>query len=342
MNIIKDEPTIWRLQTRTASEDGNKISGYCRKNNILAMGWSLCDSTINEFGTTQEEINNLKLKRDNVKDEKDYANLFKIIYSNDYKKHGNKINPNITRLQQEVKINDLVWMRDNGVYYIGRVGENSKWQYFYDEETSYNDAGNQRTDIEWIEVGAEDSVPGKVCTAFIQGHTLQRINKSGVNIFSKYIYNKNTATNNKYNIENIKSDDIKKCFYSYISPTDCEDLLCMWLYKKCGYICIPSTNKNATESYECVLLNPVDGKRIFIQVKCGDTDINAEKYIDLDGDVYLFTSYGKLTLYKNKNNIKQVSSDELFEFAFDLENKNLLPKNILTWVTLIKELEKVD
>lgn len=343
MNIIEDEPTIWRLQTRTSSEDGKKISGYCKKNNILAMGWTLCDSTIDEVGCSQEEISNLKFARDNIKNEKDYENLFKVIFYDDYKKHGNKVNHNIRRLQYEVKVNDFVWMRDDGVYYIGRVGEKSKWQYFYDDEASYNDAGNQRTDIEWIKIGEEDSVPGKVCTAFIGGHTLQRINKFGVNIFSKYIYNKKTETDNKYNMENIKLDNMKNFFYSYISPTACEDLLCMWLFKKFGYISIPSTNKNATELYECVLLNPVDGKRIFIQVKCGDVKIDAKNFADLDGEVYLFSSKDNVIgLNEVGKNIKRVSSDELFEFAYNIENKNILPKNISTWVALIKELEKTD
>lgn len=335
MNIIKEEPTIWRLQTNTASKDGEKISGYCLDNKILAMGWSLCDETIEECSKNKVEI--LKQKRDNIKTEKDYEEIFKEVFSDDYKKHNN-VNPNIRRLQYEVKINDLVWMRDNGVYYLGRVGENSQWQYLCDDEALNNDAGNQRTDIEWIKVGGEDSVAGRICTAFIQGSTLQRINQPGIKKFSQYIYNMLGNSSVKYDFHNTFVEDKQKTFYSFISPTDCEDLLCMWLYKHFGYICIPSTNKKATELYECVLLDPQSDKRIYIQVKCGKVDLKAKDFIDLNGDVFLFTSEGNVNLEYNRDNIRQIMPDELFRFAFDKNNRNILPRSILNWVDLINSL----
>ena len=40
--------------------------------------------------------------------------------------------------------------------------------------------------------------------------------------------------------------------YNCLSPSDCEDLVCLYLYDKANYIAIPSTNKIATELYECV------------------------------------------------------------------------------------------
>ena len=338
MNIIKEDPTIWRLQTNTASADGRKISGYCLKNKILAMGWSLHDETIEKCSKNRVEL--LKRKRDNIKSEEDYEEIFREVFCDDYKKHGNSVNPNIRRLQYEVKINDLIWMRDNGLYYLGRVRENSQWQYSCTKEALNNDAGNQRTDIEWIKVGGEDSVAGRICTAFIQGSTLQRINQPGIKEFSQYIYNILGSGNAKYDFYNTFIKNKQAVFYSFISPTDCEDLLCMWLYNKFGYVCIPSTNKKATELYECVLLDPKSGERIFIQVKCGNVDLKAKDFDNLNGEVYLFTSGGKVELLENKNNIKQVTSDELFEFAFNKNNKNILPKSILTWVNLINNLVK--
>lgn len=338
MNVIKEEPTIWRLQTKTASADKKKVSGYCLNNKILAMGWSLHDKTI-EAVCTPEKVQVLKLKRDNIKTEKDFEEIFKEVFWNDYNKH-NGVNPNIRRLQYEVKINDLVWMRDNGVYYLGRVGENSQWQYLCDDEALNNDAGNQRTDIEWIKVGGEDSVAGRICTAFIQGSTLQRINQPGIKEFSQYIYNMLGNNNVKYDFHNSFVEDKQEKFYSFISPTDCEDLLCMWLYKHFGYICIPSTNKKATELYECVLLDPQSDKRIYIQAKIGGNNpIFATKYKHLIGDIYLFNSGNAIKeIDKVKSNIKQIFSEELYDFAFDKNNKNILPKSILTWVDLINSL----
>ena len=68
--------------------------------------------------------------------------------------------------------------------------------------------------------------------------------------------------------------------------------------------------------------------------------MKAKDFDNLNGEVYLFTSGGKVELLENKNNIKQVTSDELFEFAFNKNNKNILPKSILTWVNLINNLVK--
>ena len=38
-----------------------------------------------------------------------------------------------------------------------------------------------------------------------------------------------------------------------------EDVVCLYLYDRKGYVTIPSTNKIATELYECVLVNPENG-----------------------------------------------------------------------------------
>ena len=127
-------------------------------------------------------------------------------------------------------------------------------------------------------------------------------------------------------------------FYHYISPSGCEDLVCMYLYKQHGYICIPSTNKKSTELYECVLLNPKNGHKIYIQVKCGLCDLDALDYMHLDGDVYLFTSGGKVKNINQTKNISVIYPDELFKFAFSIENKFLLPKSILTWCEMITEM----
>ena len=41
--------TVWRLQTRTDSNDGKKISTYCREKSIAAVGWSINDDQIKKY-----------------------------------------------------------------------------------------------------------------------------------------------------------------------------------------------------------------------------------------------------------------------------------------------------
>ena len=40
---------VWRLQTKTDSKDGKKISTYCKEESIAAVGWSINDDQIKEY-----------------------------------------------------------------------------------------------------------------------------------------------------------------------------------------------------------------------------------------------------------------------------------------------------
>lgn len=53
--------TVWRLQTRTDSEDGKKISKYCLKHKVAALGWSINDDHINIYNP--EAITEIQEKR---------------------------------------------------------------------------------------------------------------------------------------------------------------------------------------------------------------------------------------------------------------------------------------
>ena len=163
------------------------------------------------------------------------------------------------------------------------------------------DAANQLTNIRWIRFAQADesTVPGAISTAFIKGSTLQRINKPGVDEFSKLLYNREMGKR----IYDVQFELTEPNFYSMLSPSDCEDLLCMWLYAKYGYICIPSTNKLATQLYECVLLDPKTGEHIYIQVKNGNVEIDADDYKQLQGITWLFTTKGRV-INAEKHNLQ--------------------------------------
>lgn len=328
--LIETEPNVWRLHTKPASDDGKPIADYCLDNNVIAIGWSLYNDTLNERNITESEKNELKNLRDHISTFEDYVSLYLKFY-------GGNVSKQIYTLHDDIKINDLIWMRYLGKYYLGRVGINSKWQYSSDQNVIRRDASNQRTDIEWIEIGEESDVPGGVTTAFIRGYPIQHIWKDGIKEYSMYIYNKKTD-GDKYKINLNGKISPMNMFYHYISPSGCEDLVCMYLYKQYGYICIPSTNKKSTELYECVLLNPKNGHKIYIQVKCGQCDLDALDYIHLDGEVYLFTSGGNVKNINQTKNISVIYPDELFKFAFSRENRFILPKNILTWCEMITEI----
>ncbi len=310
---------VWRLQVNTGNAN---IAEYCINNRVIAMGWSLDDIPENE--------------RNTIESYEDYDKLAEKRYKN---------YSSVERLYYEVKENDIVWMRSStkGKYYFARVKADSKWIFNHDAIDV--DAANQRINIDWIEAtdnADEESVPGAVSTAFIMGSTLQRIKKSGVEAYSQMLFNKrHMRVNDSYEYPNPDLSLVESHFYSLLQPEDVEDLLALWLYDTKGYVCIPSTNKIATPKYECVLVDPFDPNRkhIYIQVKKGNVDLDADDYCDLRGETYLLTTEGTV---KNKDkypSVKKVCPTTIFQFAIDPDKAHIIPENVLYWVRFLTEVE---
>ncbi|EFI41368.1 hypothetical protein [Peptoniphilus sp. oral taxon 386] len=319
---------IWRLHTNTDNQTNYSISDYCIENNILALGWSLNDDHLKGKGSIDKLIKERQLIGRGTEEESfnKYVNFVKNneIYEN--------IN-NINRLKKDIKPYDLVWMRKGGIYWLGLVGENSRYLFNSSEESLEMDASNQRTDIKWFEIGGESDVAGAITTSFIRGNTLQRIKQNGIIEFSKYLIN--VLHEPIYEIE--KLDKSPRVLFNLISPNDCEDLVCIWLYKKYGYFTIPSTCKKSTQLYECVLINPenTDKKEVYIQVKKGSVDLDCSDYNNLNGEIWLFTTNGKI-IGQKRENMNTIDAETIYEFAMNCKNDNLLPSKIIKWRNLLE------
>ena len=310
--------TVWRLQTKTDSKDRSKIAGYCIENNVLAMGWSLKH--------LPKEAPEQAIQERNEIDTFEKYTAFIEKY-NVYKK---AVNANVKRFYYEVKENDLVWIRADGIYYLGRVTEKSHWEF--NLSALDLDATNQITDIAWCKIGDESDVPGAITTAFIRGHTLQKINKPSILEYSQLIWNEKA---NEMMYADVELPKTAETFYSLLSPEDCEDLLCLWLYAKFGYIAIPSTNKKATECYECVLRDPKTGRNIYPQVKAGGEELDKKNYCHLNGEVWLFTSKG-CVVGEGGDNIHVADPETLYEFAESEAAKKILSQSILSWCDMLE------
>lgn len=319
--------TIWRLHVNTS---GGNCADICLDNNVMAMGWFITDRHIENF--TEARKKKICEQRVNINSYEDYEKLIK-----KWKVYNGKsyVPATVRKLYWEVKPDDLVWIRYKGIYYLGRVGEQSQWVYKSSEENLKRDAAVQRTDIEWLAVGDESTVPGFVATAFIKGKTLQRINSEAVQIFSQHYYNTKIG---KEHYPGLPIEANPEKFYDLLSPTDCEDLMCAYLFSKYGYIVIPSTNKKSTELYECVLLDPKDRTHIYIQVKNGNVSIDANAFSHLQGKVFLFTSEGTITNLDSTNeNIECISPEELFDFAMSDAAKNIVSDSISYWTEYMRK-----
>lgn len=366
---------VWRVHTNTdAKKDAKEsVADYCIKNNCICLGWSLKDEHLRKDNISEipySERKHISIGSDKESYEK-YEQFIK-----DYKIYGGKVSSNIVALKNEMKANDLVWMRKEGIYFLGIVGENSRYYYNSDDKLLDMDASNQRTDIKWIKAGDESAVPGVVTTAFIMGRTLQRINQDGVLEFSQHLVNEECLKNGEkpiYDIRNVEESPTN--FFNFISPNDCEDLVSMWLYKKFGYIPVPSTSKIFTELYECVLLNPnkENNREVYIQVKKSGHNINLyiSDYVHLRGEVFLFTTRGGIKYKRNQSKtvnkdrfyntdnsynrkvinqktfkgkinrcIYSINTEAIYDFVFEGENDKYLPKKIIKWRELLRSYKK--
>ena len=324
--------TVWRLQTRTDSKDSKKISRYCLDHKVAALGWSIKDDHINKYNP--EAITEIQEKRKKIKNIEGYYDVVRTygLYGINNKKRLIAVD-----MLLEVEKGDYIWMRDNGIYYLGYVGDKLRYKYNSRNKALEHDAANQIKGVVWKPIGDESQVPGAVATAFIRGRTIQRINKSHMFEYAEYAFWEKPLI-----LENSNKDFLQQLFYDCLSPNDCEDLVCLYLYDRKGYVTIPSTNKIATELYECVLVNPLNGKLAYPQVKKGDVELNTNKYIDLIKDnpnkeVYLFSSEDKVQGETHIDNIHIISSDELYSWAKEKIDGNsfLIPEGIVKWYELI-------
>ena len=324
--------TVWRLQTRTDSKDSKKISRYCLDHKVAALGWSIKDDHINKYNP--EAITEIQEKRKKIKNIEGYYDVVRT-----YGLYGinNKKRLIAVVMLLEVEKGDYIWMRDNCLYYLGYVGDKLRYKYNSRNKALEHDAANQIKGVVWKPIGDESQVPGAVATAFIRGRTIQRINKSHMFEYAEYAFWEKPLI-----LENSNKDFLQQLFYDCLSPNDCEDLVCLYLYDRKGYVTIPSTNKIATELYECVLVNPLNGKLAYPQVKKGDVELNTNKYIDLIKDnpnkeVYLFSSEDKVVGETHIDNIHIISSDELYSWAKEKIDGNsfLIPEGIVKWYELI-------
>lgn len=303
--------SIWRIQSVPSK---GSIGQYLIDHNIAAIGWSLLDLSQSE--------------RESIHDFDTYEKYAQAAYE-----HYSSVN----RLYYNVHENDLIWMRSNGKYYIARVEADSKWKFDATPEATSHDASNVLTNIHWkyYAEADESTVPGAIATSFIKGSTFQRICKDGVEQFSQMMYNEISGDK----IYDVNMTLTKDNFFSMLTTDDCEDLLCLWLYNEKGFVCVPSTCKIATQLYECVLLDPKTGKHIYVQVKDGNVDIDADDYDKLEGEVYFFTTKGNVLNLAGKSNMYEIKSDTLYEFATTQDSENVLSPSIKAWIAFLEKSE---
>lgn len=307
---MSKEIYLWKMNIKTDSSSDIDPFIFCKDKSILGFGWQLEDDNGNKITPKDiEECEKLGRQQYNSRGFVSAIHAFK-----------------------EVEVDDLIWTRKNGIYYICRVL--SKWRYDNSYENCEADVVNI-IDVEFVEVGTVENVPGKVVNSFRARSTIQRIH--GYKEGDKYInpallatmkiYNEKKKLN-YYKVEAIDKKDILDMFL----PEDVEEVVGLYLQFEKNYLIYSSSNKIDTQTYEFVMVSRDGSHLCYSQVKTGNVSLDGNDYIHLTkggNKVYLF-NVNQIYLNVDNINIIALNKNEIIDFIYS--NKNIMPKRIKMWI----------
>ena len=297
----QDNIGVWRIHLRndiSAKYTRADLINFCKNENLIGVGWQ---------NITTKKDSEAPIKEQSVTDKGEYDMAgFKAVNT-----------------MRKMKVNDLIWTRWDGVYYLCRI--TSEWtKRKPEQEHSDLDISNY-VNVIWLRIGTEDKVPGKVISCFRPTSSAQAIR--GMENISKYLWN-------EYSKEKFYKVDKSFELWSLLSSEEVEEIVLLWLQMEKGCYVFTSTVKNSTPLYECTLVNK-SGIRVFPQVKKEDT-LDARDYMaainaNETNQVYLFTTSEK---YKENGcpNIHYVKKQDIENFI--RKNRTLLPTITQKWIEL--------
>ena len=303
-----NEPTIWRLHLKTkgkafSSHQNNttydyfKLYQFCRENGIIGLGWSAFSKRIEKKDELQKIVKEPK--------------AFKAI---------NAI--------RQIKIGDLIWTRSSKqVYYLCKVTKPWKETQPNANHMEYDIANY--VNVDWLEIGTEDKVPGKVVASFRPNRTLQRVNNS--NLITKHIWNKFSGVETYSTTTKKESESI----WNLLHSEQIEELFLLYLQICKELKVYTSTVKPSEPRYECIMVNS-KGQLFYPQVKSGKNQLYAEEYRDIverdsSAEVYLFATSQQYGSYQHER-IHCVNTETLDEF--NKKHKEILPAITREWLSL--------
>ena len=291
--------SIFRINLKTSCQGTfGDLFNFCKTNKIIGIGWQLS-----------------KMPK-NLSDCK----------SQGRKKYpGRAFSSAINRIG-EMKENDLVWTRHDGVYYICKV--KNTWRYDNSTDNVYHDIVNIVDVDDFVEVGTVDKVPGKVVNSFKPSATVQRIWSDYIKNLSMHIYNTKLGVNYYPKISLSPTNTLDA-----LQAEDVEEIVCLYLQLNKNYLLYGSTNKISTEKYECVLVEKNNFSKCYPQVKTGNVALNGNDYVHLTENgnkVYLFAVSQNYIKVANNNDIIYLDKNDILKFM--TQNKKLLPERIQYWM----------
>lgn len=302
-----DANNIWRLNLKPGNAKSHQEAfEYCIDNGIIGGGWGLED---------EPYCSNVKLVFD------DHLNRRINSIGKDDQWSVNTLKPFFNAMNR-IQKNDLVWIRNNGIYYICRI--DGEWQYDSNQLLKKHDIYNfYQADIQ--EVGTLDFVPGKVANSFIPSRTLQAVYGDDIKEYSKRVYNSKSSSP-IYNVSKVSL----KYSLDLLQPEDLEELISLYLQVEKGYLLYSSTNKVDTQTYEFVMVKNDGSHRAYTQVKSGNSNIlDGNDYIKLVNPDIMYIYSSECINYDNQFTVR-ITDDDLLIFV--KIHESILPRRIkLIW-----------
>jgi len=217
-----------------------------------------------------------------------------------------------------VKAGDLVWTRDTlGQYYLAQV--TSAWEYWSCQEADEKDidiANIFRCTIRPVEI---DSVPGKVVASFRARRTIQEVASASALEYSKYLWNQLSGAS-AYQVD----AEICRDIFMLLDDKETEDAVFLYLQTQ-GWLILPNSRQSDTLAFEYLLVQPTTGEIAAVQVKTGNSGLDAGWYAQYQHKVFLFQSN---EIYGNGSptNVVRIMPKDLHDFL--REAQAWLPGNL--------------
>ena len=300
---------VTRINLKPDAKNRELLINQClySDNQCIAIGWSYIYANEKEPFANYEEFYEAVQKdcRDNRKRVNHALNVF--LYASE---------------------DDLFWTRDlEGAYWICRAIGKAETKCNYDLDIG------AIIPVKAYKVGLQ--VPGLIKASFSRsnGGTAHTITDKMIVEYSKYIYNK-VSGENHYDYISIQGSVIDN-----LPAFDLEELVISYLQLEKNYYVLSNSiaNKSTTIKIECELISrSVDNhKKAVVQVKAGNSTIDAKDYLEYVNDGYIVYLYAKEIFNSNGiNEIEVITRSELEKFYE--KYKSILPDDITMWENLFK------
>lgn len=302
---------IWRINCKPGQqilshEDQFK---FWIQEGIVAIGWSSNEEFDKGF---IKNFNNKNIINDLRKFQRE------IHYSNKWSTQSFSTATNI--FIDRMQIGDFIWVRFGNIYKLGKITSECLYNFYSETFEEKRQIGYYRKAKFLNKDFVESDVPGKIVASYRTSSTVQAVNDYE-NIIEKYCFS--CFNNKKFNI-NLEN------WSSFLHSADIEEIIGLYLQIEKKYFVYTSTNKNDTAQIEFELVD-INGNRCGVQVKSGNTSIDAIKFESLSKQmkIYLFASNDNVYNLDNNLNIEKIKINDVTNFL--KKYLHLLPNRIKIW-----------